>query len=145
MQSTDKTLIPKLIITLVAGVCLGFGTQSIVSIGFKKMRTAELLGEAVGEIKHLNDGVQAFHARQGRYPKDAAEMLAAGLWTADAPPVERLRGGARWALQYDGGGGFYYESATGKVFLNVDLKNEKLRAEEVAQLRRGGIVPAGAF
>jgi hypothetical protein len=36
-------------------------------------------------------------------------------------------------------------SATGKVYLNVDLKNEKLRAADAAEIRRGGIVPDGTY
>ena len=140
-----KDQLSKLIISLVAGLCLGFGIQSVASIGFQKMRTAELLGEAVGEIRHLDDGIKAFHARRGRYPRDPAEMLAAGLWTVDQPPVERLRGGARWVRGFDGRGGFMYDSATGQVFLNVDLKNDKLRSQDADEIRQGGIVPPGQY
>jgi len=89
--------------------------------------------------------VGAFHARQGRYPRDAAEMAAAGLWAVSDPPVERLRGGAQWVGHFDGEGGFLYDSATGRVLLNVDLKNEKLRAQDRAQVLLGGIVPPEGF
>jgi hypothetical protein len=135
----------KLLICLLAGFMLGFGVEGIVTIGFKKMRTAELLGEAAGTVRHLNDEVRAFQAVKGRYPKDAEELAKAGLWKATDPPVERLRGRAQWVDAYDGEGGFFYESVTGRVFLNVDLKNEKLRSADANEIRKGGIVPAGAF
>ena len=140
----DKTL-PKLIITLVGGFCLGFGAEGVASIGFQKMRTAEFLAEAVGQIRHLDDGLAAYHAVHGRYPADPAGLLAAGLWTAARPPVERLRGSGRWVRRFDGAGGFLYDSPTGKVYLNVDLKNDKLRGQDAAEIRRGGIVPPGQY
>ena len=135
----------KLIICLVAGFALGFGAEGIVNIGFQKMRTAALLGEAVAQLRHLDDEVKAFQAVHGRYPKDADEMAKAGLWKAGDPPVERLRGGAQWVSRFDGEGGFLYDSATGQVLLNVDLRNEKLRFSDAALVRKGGIVPAGAI
>jgi hypothetical protein len=140
----DK-IIPKLLITLVAGVALGFGTQSVMSIGFKKMRTSLLLAEAQAQVVGLNAKVQAFHAARGRYPKDAAEMEAAGFWRADEPPVERLKGSGHWATAFDGDGGFLYLSATGQVFLNADLKREKLRASDIQLLQSGTLVPPGTF
>ncbi|HXC63785.1 MAG TPA: hypothetical protein VNZ67_05475, partial [bacterium] len=122
----------KLLICLVAGFALGFGSEGIVNIGFQKMRTAAFLGEAVAQIHHLDDEALAFQAVHGRFPRDANEMAAAGLWKASDPPVERLRGGAQWVTAFDGEGGFVYASATGKVYLNVDLKNDKLRSADAA-------------
>jgi hypothetical protein len=140
-----EKILPKLIITLLAGVALGFGAQSVMSIGFKKMRTASLLAEARGQVIGLNAKVQAFKAAKGRYPKDAAEMAAAGFWRADELPVERLKGSGHWATDFDGEGGFLYLSATGQVFLNTDLKREKLRRADIELLKSGTLVPLGTF
>ena len=140
----DKTL-PKLIITLIAGIALGFGTQSVMSIGFKKMRTSSLLAEAQAQVVGLSAKVQAFKATHGRYPQDAAEMAAAGFWRPDEPPVERLKGSGHWATAFDGEGGFLYLSATGQVFLNADLKREKLRSVDIDLLKSGTLVPPGTF
>jgi hypothetical protein len=144
-QTLAMKNLSKLVICLVAGFALGFGAEGIVNIGFQKMRTAEILGEAVAQLKHLDDETLAFQAVHGRFPKDAAEMATAGLWKPSDPPVERLRGGAQWVTVFDGEGGFLYDSATGKVYLNVDLKNEKLRAADAAEVRQGGIVPDGTY
>jgi hypothetical protein len=140
-----RTLIPKLIITFVAGLCLGFGTQSVMSIGFRKMRTAMFLAEAQAQVQGLTAKVQAFKAARGRYPRDAAEMAAAGFWRADEPPVERLKGSGHWATAFDGEGGFLYLSATGQVYLNADLKREKLRSADIELLKSGTLVPPGTF
>jgi hypothetical protein len=144
-QTAAMQQLSKLIICLLAGFALGFGAEGIVNIGFQKMRTAEILGEAVAQLRHLDDETLAFQAVHGRFPRDAAEMAAAGLWKASDPPVERLRGGAQWVAAFDGEGGFVYASATGKVYLNVDLRNEKLRAADAAEVRAGGIVPDGTY
>lgn len=137
--------LPKLIITLIAGIAFGFGLQSITSIGFSKMRTAEFLAYAQAEVQGMRKKTEAFHAEKGRYPKDVAEMAAAGFWRPSQPPTERLRGSGAWVTQYDGEGGFLYLSATGKIYLNVDLKNDKLRSADRAMLLAGDLLPPGTF
>lgn len=137
--------LPKLLISLLAGLVLGFGTQSVAAIGFRKMRTAEFLAGAQAQVLGLRAKVQAFKAEKGRYPKDAAEMQAAGFWTAAQPPVERLRGSGAWVSVFDGQGGFLYLSATGMIHLNTDLKREKLRKADKQLLQTGDLLPPGTF
>lgn len=143
-MDTMKDL-PKLIITLIAGIALGFALQSITSIGFSKMRTSEFLAYAQAEVHGLRKKVEVFRAEKDRYPKDVTEMAAAGFWQPSLPPTERLRGSGAWVTQYDGEGGFVYLSGTGKIYLNVDLKNDKLRSVDRAMLLSGDLVPPGTF
>jgi hypothetical protein len=72
-------------------------------------------------------------------------MVAAGFWSPELPPVERLRGSADWVSAYDGEGGFLYLSTTGQIYLNTDLTREKLRGEDIRKLETGDLVPPGAF
>lgn len=136
---------PKLVISLVAGVVLGFGTQSVLGISFRKLRSAEFLAEAVDQIQALDAKAASYKAAHGSFPADPAAMEAAGFWTPSRPPVERMRGSAQWVSTFDGEGGFVYVSATGTVYLNVDLKNDKLRGVDAERVRRGGVVPPGEF
>lgn len=137
--------LPKALILLLAGFACGFAAQSVLAIGFRKMRTAEFLAYAKAEVGGLRKKVEAFKAQKGRYPKDAAEMAAAGFWAPEQPPVERLRGSGAWVTAYDGQGGFLYLSATGQIFLNTDLKREKLRRVDQDELMHGDLLPPGTF
>ncbi len=137
--------LPKLVIMLLAGVALGFAAQSVLAIGFRKMRTAQFLAQAEAQVLGLRAKAAAFKAEKGRYPKDPAEMQAAGFWTPAQPPVERLRGSAAWVSAYDGEGGFLYLSASGRIHLNTDLKREKLRRADKEKLQTGDLLPPGAF
>lgn len=137
--------LPKLFILLAAGFALGFAAQSVLAIGFRKMRTAEFLAHAEAQVQGIRARVTAFRAQKGRFPKDPAEMQAAGFWRAEAPPVERLRGSGDWVGAFDGRGGFLYLSATGQVFLNTDLKREKLRRADMDKLTHGNLLPPGTF
>lgn len=137
--------LPKLVIMLLAGLVLGFGTQSVMAVGFRKMRTAEFLAAAEAQVLGLRAKTAAFKAEKGRYPKDAAEMAAAGFWRPAQPPVERLRGSGAWVTVFDGQGGFVYLSATGMIHLNTDLKREKLRKADKLKLQTGDLLPPGAF
>lgn len=127
--------LPKVVILLLAGFMAGFGFQSVLTIGFRKARNAEFVAEAASRVGALRAKIQGFKAQKGRYPKDAAEMLAAGFWTADQPPRERLRGGSQWVSAFDGEGGFLYLSATGQLYLNTDLAREKLRSVDREKLK----------
>jgi hypothetical protein len=136
---------PKFFILLAAGFALGFAAQSVLAVSFRKLRTAEFLAEAQSRVLGLRAKVAAFKAQKGRYPKDAAEMQAAGFWSPAQPPVERLRGGAAWVGEFDGQGGFVYLSATGMIYLNADLKREKLLKADKHKLQTGDLLPPGAF
>ena len=137
--------LPKLLISLLAGFVLGFGGFSVVQIGQRKLRTAVFLAEAEGQVHGLRIKLATYKADQGRYPKDAAEMVAAGFWTVQDPPYERLRGSAAWVPEFDGEGGFLYLSATGKIYLNTDLKREKLLKADKQKLMTGDLLPPGTF
>lgn len=142
---TSPKELPKLIIVLVAGFAAGFAFQSVLAIGFRKMRTAEFLAYAEAEVHGLRKKVAVFYAEKGRYPKDAAEMQAAGFWTPAQPPTERLRGSGAWVTRFDGEGGFVYLSPTGQIYLNTDLKREKLRHADQVKLQTGDLLPPGTF
>lgn len=137
--------LPKLLITLLAGFVLGFGGFSVVQIGQRKLRTAVFLAEAEGQVMGLRAKVAAFKAAKGRYPRDTAEMVAAGFWAVQSPPVERLRGRPDWVTEFDGEGGFVYLSATGKIYLNTDLKREKFLRSDKQKLMTGDLLPPGTF
>lgn len=137
--------LPKLVILLLAGFTAGFAFQSVLAVGFRKMRTAQFLAQAEAQVRGLRVGVAAFQAEKGRFPKDAAEMQAAGLWTAAQPPVERLRGSGAWVTVFDGQGGFVYLSPSGRIYLNTDLKREKLRRMDKEKLQTGDLLPPGTF
>ena len=137
--------LPKLLILLLAGFVAGFGSQSVLAITFRKERTAVFLAEAEGQILGLRAKVADFRLRRGRFPRDASEMVAEGFWTSARPPVERLRGSADWVAAYDGEGGFVYLSATGRIYLNTDLKREKLRPADMRKLETGDLLPPGTF
>ena len=137
--------LPKLVILLLAGFMAGFAFQSVLAITFRKARTAVFLAEAEAQIRGLREKVAAFRAAHGRPPRDVSEMVAQGFWDPSQPPAERLRGSANWVTAFDGEGGFLYLSATGQIFLNDDLKREKLRAEDMRKLESGQLVPPGTF
>jgi hypothetical protein len=137
--------LPKVFILLLAGFACGFAAQSVLAIGFRKMRTAEFLAHAEAEVHGLRAKIDAFKAQKGRYPKDAGEMAAAGFWSPERPPVERLRGSGQWVSAFDGEGGFVYLSVTGQVYLNTDLKREKLRNADMDKLLHGDLLPPGTF
>ena len=127
--------LPKVFILLLAGFIAGFGSQSVLAIGFRKARNAEFVAEAASRLGALRAKIQGFKAQKGRFPKDAAEMQAAGFWTPALPPRERLRGGSQWVSAFDGEGGFLYLSSTGELYLNTDLSREKLRRADRETLR----------
>jgi hypothetical protein len=137
--------LPKLLILLLAGFVAGFGTQSVLAITFRKARSAVFLAEAGAQIRGLRAKVAAFKTVHGRPPRDVAEMVAEGFWSPQSPPVERLRGSADWVGAFDGEGGFLYLTATGQIYLNTDLKREKLRGEDIRTLSTGDLVPPGTF
>jgi hypothetical protein len=137
--------LPKVLILVLAGFACGFAAQSVLAVGFRKMRTAEFLAYAQAEVHGLRKKVEAFKTQKGRFPKDAAEMAAAGFWSPAEPPVERLRGSGAWVTAYDGEGGFVYLSATGQIYLNTDLKREKLRHADQELLMHGDLLPPGTF
>lgn len=137
--------LPKFVIVALAAFVAGFAVQSVLAVGFRKMRTAQLLAQAETQLQALRASVRAFYAEKGRYPKDAAEMQAAGFWSPAQPPVERLRGSGAWVDRFDGQGGFVYLSATGQIHLNTDLKREKLRKADKERLQKGDLLPPGAF
>ena len=134
---------PQVIILLLAGFVGGFAMKGVLDITFKKFRNAEFVAEADGLLGVLNGKVTAFKAQKGRFPRDAAEMQAAGFWTVAQPPSERLRGGDQWVSHFDGEGGFLYLSATGQIYLNTDLSREKLFRADRKRVR--ALVPAGAL
>lgn len=140
MQRLQQTLI-----LVLAGFGLGFTAFSVAQVHQRKLRTAVFLAEAEGQLKHLRGRLQAFKAERGRWPLSPSEMLAAGFWTPERPPVERLRGKADWVSRFDGQGGFLYLSASGQVFLNTDLTREKLLGSDIAKLKSGELVPPGSF
>jgi hypothetical protein len=117
----------------------------VLAITFRKARTAVFLAEAEAEIRGLRDKVSGFRRVHGRPPRDVAEMVAAGFWDPEHPPAERLRGSADWVTAFDGDGGFLYLTDTGQIFLNDDLKREKLRAADIRKLESGELVPPGTF
>lgn len=133
------------LILVLAGFALGFMAFSVLQVQQRKLRTAVFLAEAEGQLKHLRGRLEAFKAAQGRWPRDPAEMQAAGFWTPQRPPLERLRGRADWVSRYDGQGGFLYLSASGEVYLNTDLSREKLLRSDAAKLKSGTLVPPGSF
>jgi hypothetical protein len=135
--------LPKVIILLLAGFIAGFGMQSILAITFRKARNAEFTAEAAGLIGVLRGKVAAFQAQKGRYPRDAAEMQAAGFWSVAEPPFEHFLGASRWVSAYDGEGGFLYLSATGQIFLNTELSREKLRWADRDRVR--ALLPPGTL
>lgn len=135
--------LPKVFILLLAGFMAGFGFQSVLAIGFRKARNAEFVAEAAARLGGLRSKIQAFKAEKGRYPNDAAEMLAAGFWTVASPPRERLRGGSQWVSEFNGEGGFCYLSPTGKLYLNTDLSREKLRRVDREKVK--DLVPVGTL
>jgi hypothetical protein len=135
--------LPKVIILLLAGFVAGFGFQSVLAITFKKFRNAEFVSESAGLIGVLRGKLAAFEAQKGRYPRDVAEMQAAGFWTVADPPFEHFLGGSRWVTQYDGEGGFLYLSATGQVFLNTELSREKLSWADRDRVR--ALLPPGTL
>ena len=137
--------LPQYLIMLLAGFVLGFGGVSVVQIGQKKLRTAVFLAEAEGEVLGLRQRVAQFKAAQGRFPRDPGEMVTAGFWRVDEPPVERLRGSANWVTAYDGEGGFVYLSPSGKIYLNTDLKREKFLSTDKKKLMTGDLLPPGTF
>jgi len=137
--------LPKLLISLLAGFVLGFGGFSVVQIGQRKLRTAVFLAEAEGQVRGLRAKLATYYADQGRYPKDAAEMVAQGFWTVKDPPYEHLRGSAAWVTAFDGQGGFVYLSASGKIYLNTDLKREKFLRSDKLKLINGNLLPPGTF
>ena len=127
--------LPKVFILLLAGFMAGFGFQSVLAIGFRKARNAEFVAEAASRLGALRAKIQGFKDQKGRYPRDAAEMQAAGFWSPEQPPRERLRGGCQWVSSFDGEGGFLYLSPTGQLFLNTDLSREKLRSADREKLK----------
>lgn len=135
----------KILIAFLIGCVLGFAGQAAARIGFRKIQTGNFLAEARSQVMGLRAKVAAFHAEKGRFPKDPAEMLAAGFWRVEAPPVERLRGSGRWSTRYDGEGGFVYLSATGQIYLNTNLTREKLLRSDIQALKQGDLLPPGAF
>lgn len=137
--------LPKLIILLLAGFVAGFGAYAGTNIFQRKMRTSAFLAEAEGEVLGLRQKVAAYEARRGRRPKDVAELVRSGFWDPQQPPVERLRGQARWSGVWDGDGGFCYLSSTGQIYLNADLKREKLLRSDIERLKTGDLLPPGTF
>jgi hypothetical protein len=130
-------------ILILAGFLAGFGGKSVLDITFKKFRNAEFVAEAQGLVGVLRGKLKAFRAQKGRFPRDPAEMQAAGFWSVAQPPQERLKGGSRWASSFDGEGGFLYLSGTGELFLNTDLSREKLFSADRERVR--SLVPPGSL
>jgi hypothetical protein len=137
--------LPKLLIVAVAAFACGFAFQSVLAVTFRKARTAVFLAEADAQVRGLREKVAAFKRAHGRVPRGPAEMVAAGFWSPSQPPVERLRGSADWVGAFDGEGGFLYVSSTGRIYLNDDLKREKMRATDIRALETGDLLPPGTF
>ena len=137
--------LPKLIILILAGFVAGFSAYAGTNIFQRKMRTSAFLAEAEGEVLGLRQKVAALQARTGHRPADVAALVRAGLWDPQHPPVERLRGQARWSGSWDGEGGFCYVSASGQIYLNTDLKREKLLGSDIERLKTGDLLPPGTF
>lgn len=137
--------LPQYVIVFVAGLVAGFGAFAGSQIFQKKMRTAVFLAEARVEVDNLRQKVTAFRVQAKRYPVDAAELVKAGIVDPAKPPVERLRGSSRIVKAWDGEGGFLYLSATGQVYLNADMKREKLLGADIDRLKNGDLLPPGTF
>jgi hypothetical protein len=133
--------LPKFIILLLVGFGLGFGFQSVLGISFRKFRNAEFVAEAQALVTGLREKTKAYHAKTGRWPQGPEEMVRLGFWSVSQPPQERLRGGAGWSSEFTGEGGFLYLSATGQVYLNADLKREKMFKADWNRVM--DLVPAG--
>ncbi len=137
--------LPKLLIVAIAAFAAGFAFQGVLAVTFRKARTAIFLAEAEAQIRGLRVKVAEFKRVRGRPPKGPAEMVAEGFWSPSQPPVERMRGSADWVSSFTGDGGFLYVTATGQIYLNDDLKMEKMRALDIHKLETGDLLPPGTF
>ncbi len=135
----------KAVLAALVGGMLGFGIQSVLSIGFRYTRNAEFLAEALGSLQEARTAIRLYHAQKGRWPADSNQLVQAGLLDANNPPIERLRGSARWVGRFDGQGGFLYLSATGQIYLNTDLRREKFTPADWKRLKEADMLLAGTL
>jgi hypothetical protein len=57
--------------------------------------------------------------------------------------VEAFTASARWVPRYDGGGGFVYDRASGKLYLNADVKRMKFFRPDWEVILNGDLFPQG--
>lgn len=130
-------------ILLIAGFCLGWGAQSGAGIAMRKSSNSRFISESEISLKVARSAVEAFRAREKRFPKSAAELFAKGDLDPLDPPAESWHRGARWSPAWDGEGGFVYLSATGQVYLNADVSREKFFSKDWKRVLDGGLFPPG--
>jgi hypothetical protein len=133
------------LISLLVGFILGWGSQSVIGIKFRKFRNADFLEQSELILRSLRRELGAFKAKNGRAAKGPMELYVSGQLNPADPPRESLRMQSRWVNQWDGEGGFLYLTASGQIYLNADVSREKFFRSDWKKVLESDLFPPHAI